>query len=303
MSFTIPFPHNGLVSFHYSKTQDLSMYGGFRLIGDSGAFSAHTQGASINVDELTDWGLRWTQSGQLCWAAALDVIRDPVGTRANWLRAKNRGLNAVPSVHFPAPPQTLDDYAKDGVRFLGLGGQVGGNQESLLRWVVSMMRYARDRYPDMRFHGWGATGKMSLILPYYSVDSTSWYEGVLWGSSTLQDPSDPTKTWRLNHDGHDAYRPDLANLLSTYYATDPASVANSRGSNFAAISMMARSASMREIQMRQRIGKITPPPELAGQEDGPRLHLVMPGDGPLIKKMAAALAAETESDRDTLTPS
>jgi len=290
--FTIPMPHNGLVSYHYSKGMDLSIYGGWRLIGDSGAFSAHTQGVTIDVDALTDWGLKWQESGQLCWAAALDVIRNPVGTHKNWLRAKGRGLNAVPTVHFPAPPSTLDDYAKDGVRFLGLGGQVGGGQDALMRWAVSMMRYARDRWPDMRFHGWGATGKGSLLLPYYSVDSTSWYEGVLWGTTTLEDPRDPTKKWRLEHDGRAAYEPKMANLLSTYYDIDPASVADSRGSNWAAIQLMCRSAAQREIWLRKRHGMITPPPELAGQEDGPCLHLVMPSDGPIVRKLATALAAE-----------
>lgn len=298
MPYKIPFPHNGLVSYHYSRTQDLSMYGQWSLIGDSGAFSAHTQGVKIDIGALSAWAIKWQESGQLCWAAALDVIRDPVGTHKNWLEMVARGVKAVPSVHFPAPPTVLDDYAKDGVRFLGLGGQVGGNQASLMRWAVSMMRYARDKYPDMRFHGWGATGKGSLMLPYYSVDSTSWYEGVLWGQTTLEDPRDPTKTHKLIHDGRDAFRPEMANLLSTYYGIDPASVADSRGSNWNVVDLMCRSASQREIHLRARHGKISPPPELADQESGPRLHLVMPTDGPMVKKLAAMLASERATVSD-----
>lgn len=299
MGCSIPFPHNGLVSYHYSKTLDLSKYGQWSLIGDSGAFSAHTQGATIDVDALAEWGKRWSASGNLCWAASLDVIRDPVGTRKNWLRAKNRGLNAVPSVHFPAPPSTLDDYAKDGVRFLGLGGQVGGNQASLMRWAVIMMRYARDKYPDMRFHGWGATGKGSLLLPYYSVDSTSWYEGVLWGQMSLEDPRNPGVSHKVHFDGVDAYRPEIANLLSTHYGVDPASVADSRGSNWNVVELMCRSASLREQHLKARHGVIAPPPDHPGLEPGPRLHLVMPTDGPVVKKLSAALAAERGTVADS----
>lgn len=300
MGYLIPFPHNGLVSYHYSSKMDLSLYGQWSLIGDSGAFSALTQGVTIDIDALSDWAVKWQEAGQLCWAAALDVIGDHNATHRNWLRMKGRGVKCVPTIHFPSPPKMIDDYAKDGVRFLGLGGQVGGNQASLMRWVVSVMRYARDTYPDMRFHGWGATSKGSLQLPYYSVDSTSWYEGVMWGSTSLQDPRDPAKIHRLDHDGKDAFRPEMATLLSTYYGVDPASVADSRGSNWHVVELMARSASLREIQLKQRHGVITRPPDHPDMEDGPRLHLVMPSDTSVVKKMAAVLAEERAAQRATV---
>ena len=303
MAYLIPFPHNGLVSYHYSSKMDLSLYGQWSLIGDSGAFSALTQGVDIDIDALSDWAVKWQAAGQLCWAAALDVIGDHKATHRNWLRMKGRGVKCVPTIHFPSPPRMIDDYAKDGVRFLGLGGQVGGNQASLMRWVVSVMRYARDTYPDMRFHGWGATSKGSLQLPYYSVDSTSWYEGVMWGSTSLQDPRDPAKIHRLDHDGKDAFRPEMANLLSTYYGVDPASVADSRGSNWNVVELMARSASLREIQLQQRHGVISAPPDHPGLEDGPRLHLVMPSDTSVVKKMAAVLAEERAAAKVTVSTS
>ena len=41
---------------------------------------------------------------------------------------RSHGVNAMPTVHFPAPPQTIDTYAREGVTFMGLGGQVGARR-------------------------------------------------------------------------------------------------------------------------------------------------------------------------------
>jgi hypothetical protein len=164
----IPFPRNGLISYHYWHNRDVSLCSGFTLIADSGAYSAKTQGAEIKLPDLCAWANEWRD--HFTWVAALDVIGDPVASRHNWEEMRSRGLNAIPSIHFPAPPSMLDTYAREGVTFIGLGGQVGGLPGSLMRWAVSVMRYARDHWPDMRFHGWGTTSRLSLKLPYFSVD-------------------------------------------------------------------------------------------------------------------------------------
>jgi hypothetical protein len=155
---------------------------------------------------------------------------------------------------------------------MGLGGQVGGSPARNLRRALSVMRYARDRWLDMRFHGWGSTSELSLRLPYFSVDSIYWLQGVRFGRSTLYDPRDPAVRHRIRYDGHDVYRPEVASLLRTFYGTDPASVAISNQMNWEAVELMARSAAVWESRLQAAHGQISCPKELEGRAAAPRLH-------------------------------
>lgn len=278
------------MSYHYWRNRDISALSGFTLIADSGAYSAGTQGAVIKVADLSAWAADWLE--HFAWVAALDVIGDPTASYRNWERMRNRGVNAVPTVHFPAIPETIDTYAREGVTFMGLGGQVGGSPGRNLRWSLSVMRYAQDRWPDMRFHGWGTTSELSLRLPYFSVDSTYWLQGVRFGKSTLWDPRDPTVRHRIKFNGYDVYQPEIATLLSTFYGVDPASVAISRKMNWEAVEVMARSASVWESHLKAAHGEISCPNELSGKPSGPRLHLVLPNSAGTAQRMADVLAAE-----------
>lgn len=105
----IPFSRNALVSYHYWRNRDISALAGFTLIADSGAFSADTQGAVITLADLCAWATEWRE--HFAWVAALDVIGDPVASHRNWELMRSRGVNAVSTVHWPAPPQTIDGYA------------------------------------------------------------------------------------------------------------------------------------------------------------------------------------------------
>ena len=78
------YPVNSLVSFHYFGNRDIAEMKswGLRLIGDSGAFSAHSQGKPINIQDFADWGLRW--KNDLAWLASLDVIGNKDATWKNY---------------------------------------------------------------------------------------------------------------------------------------------------------------------------------------------------------------------------
>jgi hypothetical protein len=293
----IPFPRNGLISYHYYKKFDISLFGRFNLIADSGAYSAKTNDAVIELKDLCAWYRQW--SSQLSWCATLDVIGDQTGTQRNWEKMRDMGVDSVPTVHFPEPPASVDYYASRGVTFLGLGGQVGKMRDSVMRWAISVMRYSRDRWPDVRFHGWGATGRASLLLPYFSVDSSSWYQGVLWGGATIFDPRDPGQVYKLTHDGRSIYADtELCHVLSTFYGVKPSDVACSRGSmdsKWPVIATLARSARVWESHMRTRHGAIEAPKELAGHLPGPHLHIVMPSrDEPTVIRMARELVLDDE---------
>ena len=116
----IPFPRNALVSYHCWRNRDISALADFTLVADSGAYSADTHGAVITVADLCAWATEWRK--HFAWVAALDVIGDPVASHLNWELMRSHGVNAMPTVHFPALPQTIDTYAREGVTFMGLGG-------------------------------------------------------------------------------------------------------------------------------------------------------------------------------------
>jgi hypothetical protein len=54
------YPVNTLVSFHYYQRADIGSLAraGHRMIGDSGAFSAFSQGATIDADTYAEWATR-----------------------------------------------------------------------------------------------------------------------------------------------------------------------------------------------------------------------------------------------------
>lgn len=152
----ITYPVDALVSYHY-YAKDKAMAplvdtGRLRLIGDSGAFSARSQGAAIDLDAYAAWVTRWRD--HLCWAASLDVIGDPIGSHRNWLRLRDdHQLAAIPTLHAGSDMSWMDAYASQGVDFIGLGGMAGPSGAGrAYRWAVHAFRYARDNWPAVRFH-------------------------------------------------------------------------------------------------------------------------------------------------------
>jgi len=93
-------PINVLVSFHYFKSHDLSRYAReeMRIVGDSGAFSAESLGAALDIDEFGTWATKWRNA--LVWAASLDVIGDAKATWSNYTYLRKQyDLEFVPTLH------------------------------------------------------------------------------------------------------------------------------------------------------------------------------------------------------------
>ena len=271
MKRQIPYPANALVSYHYFEDYDLDRLPNLRLIGDSGAFSAKTQGVTITLEGLSAWGRKW--SHRLAWVAALDVIGDPDRTYRNWHEMVTRhGIKAVPTIHFGTDPTELDRYADRGVDFVGLGGLVGVPTKRQMRWLVQVFRYARDNHPEMRFHGWGCTSVPHYDLPFYSVDSSSWTESLRYGKMTLADPRTGKNVF-YPLDGRAAYQPKVARLLMDYYGANPKEFARAHPGNRAEIvRLSALTMVAREQRARKRHGSIEAPSWIGGRS-GPHVHL------------------------------
>ena len=253
----IPFPRNGLISYHYFRNRDVSMCSPFTLIADSGAYSAKTQGAEIKLPDLCAWANDWRE--HFAWVAALDVIGDPVASRRNWEEMRRRGVPAVPTIHFPEPPSAIDSFAREGVTFIGLGGQVGGLPgDDALGGLGDALRprpLAADALPRLGYHQ-PAQFEAPLLLGRLAPIGCRGRCGARRSCTT---PATPLVTHRIRYDGRDAYRPEIANLLSTFYGTDPASVATSDRMNWDVIELQARSASVWESHLQAAHGVIDPP--------------------------------------------
>lgn len=268
-------PRNVLCSYHYFKDYDLDRLPHLRIIGDSGAFSAESQGATITTKDLAGWATKWAH--RLAWVASLDVIGDQDGTRRNWQdMVESHGVPGVPTIHYGAHPSAVDWYVDRGVDFIGLGGMVGRPLPRQMRWLIGVFKYQQANHPGLRFHGWGVTADKLLNLPFYSVDSSRWTSAVRFARLTLRDPNSLTD-YPVHLNGRDAYRPEVARLLRDAYGVSVRDAASSTPANRDTIvKVAALSVAVQEARARRKHGAITAPKwgQILGGVDGMHLHFV-----------------------------
>lgn len=142
-------------------------------IFDSGAFTAWTQGITIDRQEYLERCLLLQDiDPRLAECIALDVIGDPSATRRNadWMR--ERGVrNVVPTFHVGAPLQALREMARDYPK-ISLGGAMGFAKR--MEWAAACFR---EVWPK-RIHGLGFAKPSEVLgLPWHSVDSSYWVVG------------------------------------------------------------------------------------------------------------------------------
>lgn len=264
-------PVDILTSFFYYRDVNMAEMKswGTRIIGDSGAFSAMSMGTPIDRDEFHAWAKKWKDT--LYWTAALDMIGDPKGTYANWKAAQREGLDLVPTIHYGEPPEMMNQYVDQGVNFLGLGGMVPYKSEPkrLMRWCLSMHIYARDNFPDVRFHGWGTTHSTLVDgLPWWSVDSSGFASAFRFGTMKLFDPQ-VGRTRSVPLDGKSIAK--HARLLRSSYGTDWRAISVSKPANRREVARVAIRSQQLHAEWLQRRRAVTPPPRFQGEERGPLL--------------------------------
>jgi len=155
------------------------------LFLDSGAYSAMSQGAEIDIQEY----IKFIKEHEhlLNVYVNLDVIGDKIkgpgidsaeATLKNQKIMEEAGLNPMPVFHRGEPLEYLQHYV-DNYDYIGLGmGRAIGNTDQLPLWldtVFGNIICGGDGYPKVKVHGFGMTSlKLMLRYPWYSVDSTSW---------------------------------------------------------------------------------------------------------------------------------
>ena len=263
-------PLNLLLSYFYWSKHNLAeiQSWGTRLVGDSGAYSAMSQGQPIDHDRFLAWATRWRDI--TWWTAALDVIGDADRTWDYWKAAPD-DLNLVPTVHYPSPPQSLDRYVDAGATLIGLGGMVPfkSEPERLLRWCLSMFRYARDTHPGVRFHGWGVTHPQLLTtLPWWSIDSSGYGSSYIYGRMRLWNP-DTNRKVMVTLNGTDLA--EHSRLLRRHYHADWQDLLTSHPGNRGNVfRVSARSMQHEEAWLRAR-HQVTPPAMLKDSPTGPNI--------------------------------
>lgn len=144
------------------------------LFIDSGAFSAFTKQASIDLDQYAEFLKAYANRKSVY--ASLDVIGDWKATRRNQEKLEAKGLEPIPTFHFNSPETELKRLVSK-YNYIALGGLV----------PISMQRKTMQQWLDYCFsiiktntkvHGFGVNSLWAWErYPFYSVDATSWLMG------------------------------------------------------------------------------------------------------------------------------
>jgi hypothetical protein len=189
-------PFRMLISYHYFRSTDITelLDRDFpadpvpEVFADSGAFSALTQDAAVDVHEYAEWLKRYRHHFRVM--ANLDVIGDgeqsAEGTWANQRILEDQyDLPVLPVFHAAEPWSALDRLLEHGYRYIALGGLVGRPVKSIMAWLVRCFRHAEGQAV---FHGFGLTSWTPMAeLPWFSLDSSSWGSGYRYGMLRLYD--------------------------------------------------------------------------------------------------------------------
>lgn len=183
---------NLLESYHYVCGQryvDAMRLDNVKVFLDSGAFSAHTLGVSIDLPTYCDYIKRNLDiirvEDNAIMASVLDGIGDPLKTYQNQLAMEQLGAKPLPCFHFGEDERYLEYYVKN-YDYITLGGMVGRSSDVLIKWLDKIWeKYLVDStgYPRLKVHAFGITAfPIMERYPWYSVDSSSWIQSAAFGT-------------------------------------------------------------------------------------------------------------------------
>lgn len=150
---------------------------------DSGAFSAATQGKTINIDEYMAFIKKWEKYIDIY--ANLDVAPygglspeiTAKGTADNQKIMEDAGFAPLPVYHVDEDRKILQGMIEK-YDYIALGGAVGTSVGAMIQsldevwgdWLVDS-----DGMPKVKVHGFAITSlPLMLRYPWFSVDSTTW---------------------------------------------------------------------------------------------------------------------------------
>lgn len=182
---------NILESFHYVHGQrfvDTMREQGAKVFLDSGAFSAHSLGVSINIDEYCQYIIRnkdilRVEDGAVM-ASVLDGIGDAQKTYEHQLYMEKHGAKPLPCFHYGEDPRYLEWYVAN-YDYITIGGLVRRTAEDQRVWLDRIWPLMLDGSgrPRLKVHAFGMTAVWLMErYPWFSVDSSSWIQAASFGS-------------------------------------------------------------------------------------------------------------------------
>jgi hypothetical protein len=154
---------------------------GIKIFLDSGAFSAFTKKAEINMDEYIAFIKRFKK--QIHIYSNLDVIGNPEATWKNQIIMEKAGLKPLPVFHYGSNIKWLKRIVSK-YDYMAIGAVALVSSRKMVPWLDHIFKnYLCDDsgMPVVKVHGFAITSPMILFrYPWYSTDSSSWnYLGKL----------------------------------------------------------------------------------------------------------------------------
>lgn len=161
-----------LFSYHYYKDRinDLTTLkkAGKKIFVDSGAFSAHSKGAKINIDRYC----RYLENVNADLQANLDSIGNAEESYQNLRYIEKSGIKVMPVFHKGEDINYLLNYIEQ-YDYIALGGMV--KSADLSEWIDKVWQEIYKRNQNLKVHGFGLTTLRYIIkYPWCSIDSSSW---------------------------------------------------------------------------------------------------------------------------------
>lgn len=141
---------------------------GLEAMVDSGAYSAWSRGAEVNVEGYAAVIEKYQPSEYI----NLDVIGNREQTDINQDYLEGRGLHPIPVYHAGESMEILSRLAGKYKR-IGIGGLVELRQRDRQKANTLVQQITND-YPNIKFHGFGIGSLEPEHMGLYSVDSTTW---------------------------------------------------------------------------------------------------------------------------------
>lgn len=161
-----------LVSFAYRRSWEKrsSQVAWREVVLDSGAFTVHHAGGTVDLVEFAEWALEQRATNPLVTEVfTLDVIGDWRASLKNTEELVKRGLPVIPVYHVGEPTDVLKALARDYDK-IALGGAVGYHHK--MEWAALCFR---EVWPK-KIHGLGFGSKSVFKLPFHTVDHSALVE-------------------------------------------------------------------------------------------------------------------------------
>jgi hypothetical protein len=157
----------------FAQVVDEALRIGLKVMIDSGAYTAYTQGIEIAIDDYVAVLREYGDYAETY--VNLDVCDNPERTKENQLYLESEGFRPMAVFHYCEPVSVLDEMTKD-YEYIGIGSSALAMYRDSAKFNSTVWQIT-NKYPN-KFHGF-AVGQLSpKLMKLYSADSTTWLSGA-----------------------------------------------------------------------------------------------------------------------------